>query len=322
MKQIFILFLLITFFLGMYMYVSNGFSFNKKDESKNQEQNGNCPNLLVRKDNKYYLKYADEKIDPIVFNDLNEYTDYLEKQRKNGRRCPVLYLQQENDLQGKDVYRVRPSPLEPNRGISSSPYIYLDTVENFDLDKITDEIKALNTRPGSQFTKAQDAPPAPATPPPAPATPPPATPPPATPPPATTPPATTPPPATPPATTPPPPEKIPIEVKDASRSYPPYNSGQYNGFDAHGQYIGQYTNLDKINESTEKEVISDNPMDPNWGGVLYTQQSIDTGKYAENNVYRSNYYTPKNGQFYPFAVNNTLVPPPPPATPAYPAKAG
>jgi hypothetical protein len=62
-------------------------------------------------------------------------------------------------------------------------------------------------------------------------------------------------------------------------------------------------------------------MDTNWGGVLYTQQAIDTGKYDENNVYRSSYYTPKNGQFYPFAVNNTLVPPPPsPVTPAYPSK--
>ena len=59
-------------------------------------------------------------------------------------------------------------------------------------------------------------------------------------------------------------------------------------------------------------------MDPNWGGVLYTQRAIDSGKYQENAVYKPNFYTPKNGQFYPFAVNSNLVPPPPPATPPYP----
>jgi hypothetical protein len=376
-KQIFVLFLLITFFLGLYMYVSNGLLSNKMTDSnvtKNGEPiNDTCPNLLVRKDNKYYLKYSDDKINPIVFNNLSEYVEYLEKQRKSGRRCPVLYLQKENDTQGKDIYKVRPSPLEPNRGISTSPYIYLDTssystvdssesfnlpslktanyssstllsneriknIENFDINQIINGLKELNKKPGTQFTSAESAPLAPpAAAPPAPPAPPaePPAPAPAAPAPPAPAPAAPAPPAEPAADpnsaekTPPSskqettsePQKKAVEVKDASRSYPPYNSGQYNGFDSHGQYIGEYTNIDEIHDSTEKQIISDNPMDTNWGGVLYTQQAIDTGKYDENNVYRSSYYTPKNGQFYPFAVNNTLVPPPPsPVTPAYPSK--
>ena len=31
-------------------------------------------------------------------------------------------------------------------------------------------------------------------------------------------------------------------------------------------------------------MISDNPMDTNWGGVIYTQQMIDSGKYDRRTV--------------------------------------
>ena len=36
-------------------------------------------------------------------------------------------------------------------------------------------------------------------------------------------------------------------------------------------------------------------MDTNWGGIKYTEQSIDNGKYKENYVYKTSYYTPVNG---------------------------
>ena len=34
-------------------------------------------------------------------------------------------------------------------------------------------------------------------------------------------------------------------------------------------------------------------MDPNWGGVEYTQQMIDTGKYEENNITKPMLFQPK-----------------------------
>jgi hypothetical protein len=34
-------------------------------------------------------------------------------------------------------------------------------------------------------------------------------------------------------------------------------------------------------------------MDPNWGGVLYTQQSVDSGKYVDNNITVPHYFQPK-----------------------------
>ena len=49
-------------------------------------------------------------VNPIVFNNLEDYSEYLEWQRYNGIRCPVLYLQQSYDIQGKLVYNKRNSP--------------------------------------------------------------------------------------------------------------------------------------------------------------------------------------------------------------------
>jgi hypothetical protein len=56
-------------------------------------------------------------------------------------------------------------------------------------------------------------------------------------------------------------------------------------FDPHNQYVGVKTDLDKRHASTEiTGPISDNPMDPNWGGVAYTQSTVDSGKYAGEEI--------------------------------------
>jgi hypothetical protein len=99
----------------------------------------------------------------------------------------------------------------------------------------------------------------------------------------------------------------PVKVKDASRESN-YNTNQYAGFDPYGLYVGKITNVDEIGISTEKNKISDNPMDPNWGGVMHTQSAVDSGKYDENIVTRSTYPTPKT-EFIP--IPNSNIPPPP-----------
>jgi hypothetical protein len=79
-----------------------------------------------------------------------------------------------------------------------------------------------------------------------------------------------------------------INEIDASRENG-YNQNMYPGFDPHGLNIGRMTESDVIHQSTEKAEISDNPMDSNWGGVLYTQRKIDDGKYVEREVTPTNY---------------------------------
>ena len=100
-------------------------------------------------------------------------------------------------------------------------------------------------------------------------------------------------------TSPPP---TPSQILDASRDNPPYNANNYAGFDPAGLYVGSYTEIDKIHDSTRVDKLSDNPMDPNWGGVQYTNQVVDSGKYAENAVSRPALFTPKT-VFYPQLQN-------------------
>jgi len=192
----------------------------------------NCPDILVRSGSDLHLynskKPKRDGENPIVFRSMDDYIQYLETQRASGTVCPILYLQKENDVQGNDVYRVRPSPFNTGAGLPLT----------------TNLSKGVNT--------------------------------------------------------------VPIKAKDASRSAS-YNANQYAGFDPYGLYVGRITDVDIVGTSTENtSPISDNPMDSNWGGVLYTQKAVDSGKYDENKVTRSAYPTPKT-EFIP--IQNSEIPP-------------
>ena len=72
------------------------------------------------------------------------------------------------------------------------------------------------------------------------------------------------------------------KLTDASRLSNIFNKGLYPGYDPTNQDIGVETPLDKIFTSTGS--VSDNPMDPNWGGMDYTRGVVKTGKYEDENV--------------------------------------
>ena len=112
---------IIVFLIGLYFYTRavdpkyiEGFS---KMESR-------CPNLLIQKGSRFYLynsKLAKVPgVNPIEFENLEDYTEFLDWQRSQGIRCPVLYLQSTYDTQGKHVYKVRPSVSEPQAGLPPS----------------------------------------------------------------------------------------------------------------------------------------------------------------------------------------------------------
>jgi hypothetical protein len=50
-------------------------------------------------------------------------------------------------------------------------------------------------------------------------------------------------------------------------------------------------------------------MDPHWGGVVLTQNAVDSGKYIDNEVTRKAYMTPKTS-FIPMYGNGAPMPPP------------
>jgi hypothetical protein len=180
-----------------------------------------CPDTLIQ-NGKFLLLYTSGQpigngTNPIVFANLDEYKQYVNEQKSKGINCPVLYLQQENNAQGKDVYRIRPSPFDLQGGLPAS----LPT----------------------NFYANQN-------------------------------------------------QKV-VNVLDASRENGQYNSNQYPGFDPYGLYTGVYTNLDKIHDSTALGSVSDNPMDANWGGVMYSNNSVLSGKYDMNNIYKPLLFQPK-----------------------------
>jgi hypothetical protein len=70
-----------------------------------------CPNMLIEKDGKVYLYNTQlanvPGVNPIQFNNLEEYTEFLKWQKSVNINCPVLYLQYTNDTQGQNVFKLR-----------------------------------------------------------------------------------------------------------------------------------------------------------------------------------------------------------------------
>lgn len=112
--------LMIVFLIGMYFYAKNGdegFTDNKSDVPS-------CPNLLIQKGARFYLYNSKlpqvPGVNPVEFENLEDYTEFLDWQRSQNIRCPVLYLQETYDAQGKSVYKSRPSVSEPQAGLPPS----------------------------------------------------------------------------------------------------------------------------------------------------------------------------------------------------------
>lgn len=205
--QTLILLLLFFVFLSGFVVILNGNIKNNNNE--NFDTNKDCPNLLIKKDNGLMLYNTKEPVEdgknPIPFFSLDDYINYLEIQRKKGIVCPVLFLQEENNAQGQNVFVMRPSPFYVEGGLPSLPIEQHDNL-------------------------------------------------------------------------------VPIPVLDASKENPPFNQNMYPGFDPNGLYVGRFTDIDVVHNSTSQQKCSDNPIDTNWCGVQYTQSMIDAGKYKENEV--------------------------------------
>ena len=80
-----------------------------------------CSDILVKDGSKFYL-YNSEKVkvpgvNPVGFNNLEEYVEFIEWQKSQDIKCPVLYLQKEYDIQGEEIFRKRPSPTNEQGGL-------------------------------------------------------------------------------------------------------------------------------------------------------------------------------------------------------------
>jgi hypothetical protein len=132
-----ILLMIIVFLAGIYFYAKYGDPKMLEGLTNNTKQ-PRCPNMLIQKGSRFYLynsKVAKVPgVNPIEFDNLEDYTEFIDWQKSQGIRCPVLYLQQTYDAQGNEVYKVRPSVSELQGGLPPSlpinPTLLVDATRN------------------------------------------------------------------------------------------------------------------------------------------------------------------------------------------------
>ena len=118
---------ILVFLIGLYFYAKCSdpeYVEGLTNNNNNANSGIRCPNLLIQKGSKFYLynsKVAKVPgVNPVEFDNLEDYTEFLDWQRSQGIRCPVLYLQETYDAQGNPVYKARPSVSEPQAGLPPS----------------------------------------------------------------------------------------------------------------------------------------------------------------------------------------------------------
>jgi len=134
-KIVFLSILFVVYILGLVLYTSGklGSLVHRKEGMNNRgpmqgKQTDHvleepCPNMLIKRGNQLLLyntgKELKQGINPLIFDSMDQYTQYHKKQKQLGRDCPKLFLQEEYDAQGNQVMRIRPSPFDVGGGLGN-----------------------------------------------------------------------------------------------------------------------------------------------------------------------------------------------------------
>ena len=88
---------------------------NYTSKSLNEGFRTRCPNILIQNGNELWLKNSNladiPGVNPVVFHNLDEYTQFIEWQKSQGIECPILYLQKAYNAQNDAIYQIKPPPL-------------------------------------------------------------------------------------------------------------------------------------------------------------------------------------------------------------------
>ena len=108
--------IIVIFLLGLYYFTNYG-----SIESFDLMNSPRCANILMQKGNEFFLynsKLAEVPgVNPLRFNNLEEYVEFTKWQRSQGIICPILYVQESYDAQGNKVFKARPSPTNLQGGL-------------------------------------------------------------------------------------------------------------------------------------------------------------------------------------------------------------
>jgi len=151
-NKLILIFAFVFFMLGLYYY-SNSYKYYEQMENKSDKpithSNARCPNMLIEKDGGYYLYNSKLAIvpgvNPIKFNSLEEYSEFIEWQNGQNIHCPILYLQYSTDAQNNELIQVKPSIFENQGGL---PSIQRDPLnkDSIESNKILDATRDNNTK--------------------------------------------------------------------------------------------------------------------------------------------------------------------------------
>ena len=261
--------ILIIFLLGFYFILNpnkiESFT-NAIDASGNptgKKMTDNCPDVLIQKGSALFL-YNSKRgnvpgVNPIKFENLEEYVEFTDWQRSQGILCPVLFLQHAYNAQGEPVYKARPSPTNLQGGL---PDFHVDqsSLPNGIIDSQT--IANIMNNPDNPVN-----------------------------------PNIMPPPSAVPIqgygsnTT-------PLIYKTTAESISRASNGgnlghddtctgtvindvdNYPGFNTPALIKGEFTDFEKKNFKG----LSPNPMDSNWGGMDFTEKLVQAGYYKDEEV--------------------------------------
>jgi hypothetical protein len=127
--------IIILFVVTMIFYMKYGNGSMREGFS-----NYRCPNVLIQKGKNFFLfntKLAKVPgVNPLQFSSLEDYKEFMEWQRSQGIKCPVLYVQQSFDAQGNEVYQQRPNPFDLQGGLGSEPSTGSSSFDDIDLSRL------------------------------------------------------------------------------------------------------------------------------------------------------------------------------------------
>ena len=229
-----------------------------------------CPNVLLRKGNRHLLintqKPNVDGVNPIYFNGLDDYIAYAKQQNKiRGQTCPLLFLQEDEEDTHDDETRhddhIRTDNSPPHAAAAlPTPVIQVPPLPTRLPNPVPPKPVSFPFPPTVMQPYI--------------------------------------PPKLPSEQTSPDQKRVAVQYVDASRDDAPFNQNLYPGFDPMNLYVGVYTTIDQVHDSTRNTdtntPFSDNAMDPNWGGVQYTRNQVKSGKYDDNIVSVPTYSAPPN----------------------------
>lgn len=89
-----------------------------------KQENSRCPDMLIQEGGAYYLlnskKHRVPGVNPVRLSSLEEYKEFVEWQRMNNIRCPILYVQHMLGANGESIYKNGIDPLVQKNGYMPS----------------------------------------------------------------------------------------------------------------------------------------------------------------------------------------------------------